>query len=546
MTSTLSTQTIAGIVIVVIGGAAVVVIACLYFRRWSRGRGKFLQLRRREREADPEEEFVSGGSDLSVQERVGRYGHGQQPSVSLEPLLLPSPPHTAQDSPAASPPQIPLDWSYSYLPPVLPNPIPDTSPLSLYDTPDDPFARIQRAILPTHTPASSRRVSHEVPLEQYSRHTPKNPGPNPPLFINRTLIRHSGPDFFPGRASTSPYSSADPSLSMSSRTSSDTYADVAPPTPPKPQISVSSPVAALNGLREGVHQPRRDSDTFADVAPPTPPKPQITVLSPVAALNGSREGAHQPRRTNSDVDTNSPESIYSQESAPHPSHPPLPQLPPQPSRKSRSLRYSKSPRISDLSPVIEDPSSSGSPSHDTSTSSEIEKKLSRTFSEMQRSSSVSVALSHNAPSPTPEYASLPLLSSSNTFGKSASSASTLSPSSSRATRYPSLTPSSLAPSSSGSNSQPQPHSDSATEWHRPPAGLNALNGIQILDLPNPHAPTLEIPKTPTPAHRQPPTPDKCDKPPLKARLRAHSPGSCPEIERRPIIQCGIASIDVTV
>jgi hypothetical protein len=109
-----------------------------------------------------------------------------------------------------------------------------------------------------------------------------------------------------------------------------------------------------------------------------------------------------------------------------------------------------------------------------------------------------------------------------------------------------LTPSSLAPSSSGSNSQPQPHSDSATQWHRPPAGLNALNGIQILDLPNPHGPTLEIPKTPTPAHRQPPTPDKCDKPPLKARLRAHSPGSCPEIERRPIIQCGIASIDVTV
>lgn len=510
MTSTLSTQTIAGIVIVVVGGAAVVVIACLYLRRWSTGRGKFLRLRRREREADPEEEFVSGGSNLTVHEQVGRYGRGQQPSVSLEPLLLPSPPQTAQDSPAASPPQIPLDWSYSYLPPVLPNPIPDTSPLSLYDTPDDPFARIQRAILPTYTPLSSRRVSHEVPLEQYSRHTPKNPGPNPPLFINRTLIRHSGPDFFPGRASTSSFSSADPPLSMSSRTGSDTLADVAPPLPPKPQISVISPVH-------------------------------------VATFNGSREGVQQPRRADSDVD--SPESIYSQESAPHPSHPPLPQVPPpQPSRKSRSLRYSKTPRISDLSPVIEDPTSSGSPSHDastsTSTSSEIEKKLSRTFSELQRSSSVSVALSHNAPSPTPEYTSLPLLSSSNTFGKSGSrsSASTLSPSSSRATRYPSLTPSSLAPSSSGSNPHPQPHSDSATEWHRPPAGLDS---IQILDLPNPHAPTLDIPKVPAHPHR-PLTTDKCDKPPLKARLCAHSPGSIAEIEQRPIIQCGIASIDVTI
>lgn len=518
MTSTLSTETIAGIVIVVVGGAAVVVTACLYFRRWSRGRGKFLKLRRRGREADPEEEFVSGGSNLSVHERVGQYGHRQQPSVSLEPLLLPSPPQTAQDSPAASPPQIPLDWSY--LPPVLPNPIPETSSLSLYDTPDDPFARIQRAILPTsaahHMPVSSRRVSHEVPLEQYSRHTSKNPGPNPPLFINRTLIRHSGPDFFPGRASTSPFSSADPPLSMSSRT---------------------------------------DSDTFADVAPPLPPKPQISVLSPVAertSLNGSREGAHQPRRADSDVDANSPESIYSQDSASHPSHPPEPQVPSQSSRKSRSsLRYSKTPRISDLSPVIEDPTStSGSPSHDastsTSTTSEIEKKLSRTFSELQRSSSLSVALSHNAPSPTPEYTSLPLLSSSNTFGKSGSSASTLSPSSSRATRYPSLTPSSLTPSSSGSN--PHPHSDSATEWHRPPAGLNALKGIQVLDLPNPHAPTLEIPKVPSlpPVHRQPLAADKCEKAPLKARLRAHSPGSIPEVERRSIVQCGIASIDVTV
>ncbi|KAG1758686.1 hypothetical protein EDD22DRAFT_972070 [Suillus occidentalis] len=507
MTSTLSTETIAGIVIVVVGGAAVVISACLYIRRWSTGRGKFLKLRRREREADPEEEFVSGGSNLSVHERVGRYGHGQQPSVSLEPLLLPSPPQTAQGSPASSPPQIPLDWSYTYLPPVLPNPIPDTSPLSLYDTPDDPFARIQRAILPTHTPISSRRVSHEVPLEQYSRHTPKNPGANPPLFINRALIRHSGPDFFPGRASTSPFSSADPPLSVSSRTG---------------------------------------SDTLTDVAPPLPPKPQISVISPVAALSGSREGAQQPRRADSDVD--SPESIYSQESAPHPPHPPSHQVPPPPppSRKSKSLRYSKTPRISDLSPVIEDPTSSGSPSHDasasTSTSSEIEKKLSRTFSEIQRSSSTSVALSHNAPSPTPEYTSLPLLSSSNTFGKSGSSGSTLSPSSSRATRYPSLTPSSLAPSSSSSNPNPQPHSDSATEWHRPSAGLDS---IQILDLPNPHASTLEIPKVPAHPHRPLPT-DKCDKPPLKARLRAHSPGSIAEIEQRPIVQCGIASIDITV
>lgn len=512
MTSTLSTETIAGIVIAVVGGAAVVVTACLYLRRrqWSRGRGRFLKLRKKGRTTDPEEEFVSGGSNVSVHDRLGRYSHGQQPSVSLEPLL-PSSPQTSQYIPSASSPQIPLDWSH--LPPVLPNPIPDNSSLSLYDTADDPFARIQRAILPTsavhHTPMSSRRVSHDVPLEQYFRHTAKNPGPNAPLFINRALIRHSGPDFFPGRASTSPFSWADLPQSISSRTGSDTFADVAPPPPPKPQISVLSPVAEHT----------------------TP--------------NGSREGAYQPRRADSEVEANSPESIYSQESAQHLSHPPEPQLPSQSSRKGRSSqRYSsRTPRQSDLSTVMEDSiSTSGSPSHNASTNSGVEKKLSCTFSEIQRSSSLSVALSHNAHSPNPEYTSLPLLSSSNTFGKSGSSASTLSPSSSQATRYPSLTPSSLA--SSGSN----PRSDSATEWHRPPAGLNALKDIQILDLPNPHAPTLEIPKVSTlpPAHRQPLAADKCEKVPLKARLRSHSPGSVPEVERRSIVQCGIASIDVTV
>ncbi|KAG1882406.1 hypothetical protein F4604DRAFT_424660 [Suillus subluteus] len=514
--STLSTETIAGIVVGVVGGAAVVATACFFLRRWRRSGGKFTKLRKGGRAVDAEEEFVSGGSSFSVHDRHGRYGHGQQPSVSLEPLLLPSPPQASQDIPALSPPQIPLDWSY--FPPVLPNPVTDHSYHSLYDT-DDPFARIQRAILPTtaphHMAVSARRVSHEVPLEQYSRHTA---GPNAPLFINRSLARHSGPDFFSGRASTSPFSSADLPQSISSRTGSDTL------------------------------------HLFAD-APPPPPKPRISVLGPLpeyAAPKESREGVSQPRTAGGEADANSPESIspesiYSQESAQHPSHPPEPQLPSQSSRRGRpSQRYSRTLKISELSPVRENSTSmSGPPSHDVSTSSEIEKRPSRTFSELERSSSVSVALSHNASPRAPECASLPLLSSSNTFGKSGSSATTLSPSSSRATRYPSLTPSSLGPSSSSSN----PHSDSATEWNRPPAGLNALKGLQTLDLPNPHALTLEVPRVPAlpPADRQPPAADeKSKKTPLKARLCAHSPGSVPEVERRPVIQCGIANIDVTL
>lgn len=513
--STLSTETIAGIVIGVVGGAAVVATACFYLRRWRRSGGKFTKLRKGGRAVDPEEEFVSGGSNFSVHDRHGRYGHGQQPSVSLEPLLLPSPPQASQDIdiPAVSPPQISLDWSY--LPPVLPNTPTDHSYHSLYDT-DDPFARIQRAILPTsaphHTPVSARRVSHEVPLEQYSRHTANNLGPNAPLFINRSLTRHSGPDFFSGRASTSPFSSADPPQSISSRTRSDTL------------------------------------HLFAD-APSPQPKPRISVLGPLtehAAPKESREEVPQPRTADGEADANSPESIYSQESAQHPSHPPEPQLPSQSSRRGRpSQRYSRTLKISELSPVREASTSTNGPaSHDVSTSLEMEKKPSRTFSELERSSSVSVALSHNASLRTPECASLPLLSSNNAFGKSSSGASTLSPSSSRATRYPSLTTSSLTPSSSGSN----PHSDSATEWHRPPTGLNALKGLQMLDLPNPHAPSLEVPRVPAvpPADRQSPAADKSEKTPLKARLCAHSPGCVPEVERRPVIQCGIANIDVTL
>ncbi|KAG1738263.1 hypothetical protein EDB19DRAFT_1909370 [Suillus lakei] len=528
--STLSTETIAGIVVGVVVGAALVVTACFYLRHWRRSRGKFTRLRKGRRSVDAEEEFVSRGPSFTVHDRRGGYGHGQQPSVSLEPLLLPSPPRTPRDVPAVPAPQIPQDWSHlppilpntttdwSYLPPVLPNTTTDTSYLSLYDT-DDPFARIQRAILPTcaahHMPASSRRVSHEVPLEQYSRLTPKNPGPSTPLFINRTLIRSSGPDFFSGRTSTSPFSSADLPQSISSRTGSDT-----------------------------VH-------LFSDAAPPSPPpKPRISVLSPLpehTTLKESREEAYQPRIANSEVDSNSPESIYSQESAQHASNPPDPLLPTQLSRRGRaSQRYSFTLKPSELSPVIEGSTSMNEPpSHDVSTNSEIEKKPSRTFSELERSSSsLSVAISHSAPSTAPECTSLPLLSCNNTFGKSGSAPSTISPSSSRATRYPSLTPSSLAPSSSSSN----PHSDSATEWHRPPAGLAALKGLQ-LELPNPHSQALEIPDVPAiPLAHRPPLAagKKCEEALHKAHLRAHSPGSVPEVERRPIVQCGIASIDVTL
>lgn len=113
--STLSAQTIAGIVIGVVAGVAMVAAACIYLQRWRRSRGRFTRLRKGMRVADPEEEFMSRGSSISFPSRRTGYGHGQQPSVSLEPLLL-SPPHTSQDIPVVP---IPPDWSY--LPPQHPN-----------------------------------------------------------------------------------------------------------------------------------------------------------------------------------------------------------------------------------------------------------------------------------------------------------------------------------------------------------------------------------------------------------------------------------------
>ncbi|KAG1767498.1 hypothetical protein EV702DRAFT_1050349 [Suillus placidus] len=505
--STLSAATIAGIVIGVVGGAAVVATVCFYLRCWKRDRGKFTRLPKGGKAVDPDEEFVSRGP--SVHDRLGRYSHGQHLSVSLEPLLRSSPPQTPhwQDTPAVSSPQIPLDWSH--LPSALPNTTTDHSYHSLYDT-DDPFARMQKAMLPTspahHMPVSSRRVSHEVPLQQYPRHTVtvKNPGPNTPLFINRTLIRHSGPDFFPGQASASPFSSADPPQSVSSRTGSDTvhlFAD-APPSPSPPPLS---------------------------------PKPQISILSPLAehtAPKESREEANQPRTAGSEVDANSPASIYSQESAPHPSHPPEPQLPSQSSRRGRaSQRYSMTLKLSELSPVIESSTSmNGSPS-----------MMSRRTQKWRKSR------------PAPSQNSKDHLPSQS------HSLTTHPQQPPNALRYPSFPPT----THSGKVAPAQRHYLPRAAKRRaqiltliqplsgirPPSGLNELKGVQILDLPNSDAPTLEIPQVPAlpPAHRQPLAADeKCEKSPLKARLRAHSPGSVPEVEERPIVQCGIASIDVTL
>ncbi|KAG1726866.1 uncharacterized protein EDB91DRAFT_1254109 [Suillus paluster] len=519
--SSISTATIAGIIIGVVASAALAAGACFYLRCWRQGRGRFTRLRKGRRVIDADEEFVSHGSSVSVCDRRGGYGHGQHPSVSLEPLLLPSPPPTSQNIPV---PPLPRDWSYlhSPVPPVLPNITTDPSILSLYEA-DDPYTRIERAILPTSAvhdmSVSSREALQEATAEQYSRHTAKFPGPSAPLFINRTLARPSVPDFS-GRTSTSLFLPANLPHSISSRSGS----------------------TDINLFEQ--------SSRAVSAGDAAPLKPQISFPSLPAEQTTRKQSEFQTRAVSSEVDASSPESIYSQESAQHASHPPDSQLSTQLSRRGKSFRrHSRALTLTGLSPVMEGSTSTNEfPSHDVSTNSEIEKKPSRTFSELEKQSSLSVALSHSASSTGPECTSFPLLSSNNAFGKSDSASShgwTTSGSSGRTTRYPSLAPSSSGPSSSNSN--PHPHSDSATEWHRPPAGLAAL---KHLELPNPHAASpqeiLDASVLP-PARQSLLAADKwLEVAPHKAHLRAHSPGSVPEVERRSIVQCGIASIDVTL
>jgi hypothetical protein len=502
MTSTsapsLSPTTIAGIAIGAVAGVALLAGAYLYLRRLRGSRGRFTDLRRERTGIDPDEEFVS--RELSVHPRDRGYRHGQQPSLSLEPLLVPSPPqtYTPRDVPAAS--ISPLYYLPSPVDPVLPPA--DLSDFNLYDA-DDPFARIERAILQVspahHIPISSRRSPQQ--LDKPSRkHVP-----SAPLFINRTLTCPSGPELSSGASLELPQS-------LPSQTGSDV-----------------SKLLEARGLAS--------TGKTGDVSPPK--SRRVVSRTPLAERTILKEASPPHRVGGEKLDAQSREFTYPQPATPNTSPPSEHQGPVQ--SRTSFRRPPRPPKVPGLSPVRESSTSTNLPHpHDNSANAEITKTPPFSLPELEKSSSLSVELSHTALSADHDCTSFPLLSSDNNFGTDSRSSSqrwtSYSSSGGGATRYPSL-----APSSSGTSSSSNPHSGAAAEWHRPPVGLAALSKMQLE--PTKSSPS-SIPRDIPPALRpsSPPTGKK----PREAHLRAHSPGSVAEVERRSFVQGGIASIDVSL
>ena len=158
-------------------------------------------------------------------------------------------------------------------------------------------------------------------------------------------------------------------------------------------------------------------------------------------------------------------------------------------------------------------------------------------------SSLDGRLSHEtAPRPISLEGAFPLLTSVN-FGKdstkSGTSAGSISStnawgsrSSGRTSRYPSLAPSSL-----GLTSRSETRVNDGPDWHHPPSGLAGLTSLQVEPLRNPHSPAEE-----RPMHPDVLLPGLA--PVKRAHLRQSTAGSVPEVEKRDVMQAGIARIDV--
>lgn len=205
-----------------------------------------------------------------------------------------------------------------------------------------------------------------------------------------------------------------------------------------------------------------------------------------------------------------------------------------------------------LPPVAETPDLS--PMLEYVVSAPLTDSESRRDSLRERSSSTFVNISHDTTSrpssaAIDENQPIPLLTSTS-FGKGTSTSSLSSNvgwnTNSSSSRYPSIAPSSVGQCS---GSLPNSGGHTHTDWHHPPTGLASLKDLQMEPLHSPYSPVessgppLPAPSVCTSAPGAPDTVDKGETE-KRAHLRQTTSSSVPEIQRRSVSQGGIARIDV--
>ncbi|KAI6112001.1 hypothetical protein EDD16DRAFT_1605559 [Pisolithus croceorrhizus] len=455
------------------------------------------------------------GATMDAEQSGRRATHGQQASVSLEPLLSRGTGQRHQPCPSPrtqsfSPPFRPAG---EHLEPALFGS--DRDHQDVYD----PYAEIDGPVLGTDTagrgnipiPSTPPTVHWEPFLRGYTSHSGGASGDqtdrgmqtpdrtatdsmsHKPLFIDRTLRTHSDVSLPSIRASD-----------YAKHTTLPTHADSSTPGNRLAQSSI-----------------------------------QDTQSNRVSGLDGK--------------ESNVPTELINTQSPRHLGMPSRESIPVQAVPRSLSHRYPARKRNASpagLPPVAETPDLSQM--LDFVVSAPLSDSESRHDSLRERSSSTFVNLSHDTTSRPPSAAldenqPIPLLTSTS-FGKGTPTSSLSSNvgwnTNSSSSRYPSI-----APSSVGQCSGSLPHSGGHTDWHHPPTGLAGLKDLQMEPLRNPHSPVessgppLPAPSTCTSAPGAPDTVERGETE-KRAHLRQNTSSSVPEIQRRSVSQGGIAHIDV--
>ncbi|KAF8845959.1 hypothetical protein BDN67DRAFT_1064479 [Paxillus ammoniavirescens] len=569
--STVHPGTIAGIVIGVLLGGVLFIGVVLYLLD-RRHRGRFTRVANPVHEHDSGSRALGGsfGQLRSLVPSTSRWrrpwfiGHSQHPSVSLEPLMapVPWPSHTSTTR---------VHFS-------------DATPLR------SDSVSPGRLVLPEIPGAGDSQHSfHDVMLDHFAEvslqaaapgtiaHRGESPILNAPSARGLEPASSRASQSNSGGASPQPL---DPSINEVARTSShlvtlETYSPPARTELPSPPPSIQPrPTLFIHRLLKSraqasepmplSHQPSlaysQSRSTTMDSLHDQTDVGKLLADAESRAVRDA-EAAHRAQRgvvsdgeDGYEDEPDSPASAYSQLSEPASvDHEGMvtsdpfarPKMPRSLDRRKSSRRRLRTPALpTELPSVAEVPD----------TPSGINSPTFRPPSTIA-SSSLHAAVSHGQVSRPQSLAqdhpnSFPLLTST-AFGKSTSSAASAgsissgagrgSNSSGRASRYPSLAASSL-----GQSSGSQPHSEGGTDWHHPPAGLAGLKNLQMAPMQNPHSPVeLPLPSLPsdTPFSSAHPASEHI-KPGKRAHLRGGTSSSIPEVERRSVMQGGIASIDV--